>query len=129
MQEIPDCPVNVRECNPVFLSETIVMKVFGFHSRMAMRPVTRQAERMTGLFSKQALPNQKQDQQRQQISHIGPEQSGNFWPVSSVGLLPVILKPPAEAGHAEQQITEGADGQDQIADQKIFQIQNCAAGA
>lgn len=74
------------------------------------------------------LDKHKQHDKRKDVGYIYPCPSGETKSPAGVGLAAEVVPAPAVAGGAEQQIYERAERQDVVADQKILQVEDGAAG-
>ena len=76
--------------------------------------------------SEEALHQNDDDEQGENIAKIGTQPAGELGAFSGIGLREVIFEAPAPAADAEQQIDDCADGQQQIADKEILAILHTA---
>ena len=77
--------------------------------------------------SEEALHQNDDDEQGENIAEIGTQPAGELGAFSGIGFREVVIEAPAPATDAEQQIDDCADGQQQIADEEVFAIQHAAA--
>ena len=77
----------------------------------------------------QPLQQDHHDQHRQHELEVGLEPAGQAGAAAGIGLGQVFVKAPAPAAHAEQQVDQAADGQQQVADQEVLAVQHGGTGA
>ena len=77
----------------------------------------------------QPLHQNDQDQHGQCKAEVVLQPAGHLEAAAGVALGQVVVKIPAPAGDAEQQLDEAAAGQQYVADEEILEIQHGAASA
>ena len=75
----------------------------------------------------QAEHEDEQDDEGQAIGQVAAHPVVHLEAVAGVDFLLVVVPAPAVAGDAEQQVDEGAERQEEVADEEVLQIQHCAA--
>lgn len=93
----------------------------------------RKPKELRAVFSllEELIPDaEREDEQhdkRQDVGEVHAQAAADFQPLARVCLGKVIVKPPAVARNAEQQVDKRAERQEQIADEKVLEVEDGAA--
>ena len=75
-------------------------------------------------MSHKSADQNDQDEDGEDELEIGFHPAGHFHAAAFIDFFDVIVKAPAEAGNAEEEVHQGTAGEEEIADQEVFAVQH-----
>ena len=75
-------------------------------------------------MSHKSADQNDQDEDGEDELEIGFHPAGHFHAAPFIDFFDVIVKAPAEAGNAEEEVHQGTAGEEEIADQEVFAVQH-----